>query len=73
MDSRSLGLLLVALGLLAVLSGLLVWAGALSWLGRLPGDFRWEGENTRVYVPLASMLLLSVALSVLLALLRRWL
>ena len=73
MDSRVLGLLLVALGLLAVVAGLLLWSGALGWFGRLPGDFRWEGENTRVYVPLASMLLLSVVLSLLLALLRRFL
>ena len=41
--------------------------GALSWLGRLTGDFRYEGDNVKVYAPIASMLLISVVLSVALA------
>jgi len=71
MDSRTLGLLIVAAGAVAVVVGLLVASGALGWLGRLPGDFRWEGENARVYFPLASTLLVSAALGLVLYLLRR--
>jgi hypothetical protein len=66
-----MGLLLVLAGAALVVLGLLVYSGALSWFGRLPGDLRWEGEHTRVYVPLASMLLLSVLLSLLAFVLRR--
>ena len=73
MDSRSLGLLIVALGVAAIVVGLLVMSGGLSWFGRLPGDFRFGGENTRVYFPLASSLLVSVVLSLLLYLFRRFL
>ena len=55
--------------------GLLTWGGALSWLGRLPGDRRFSGQNVRMYVPITSMLLVSLILSavvsVLLWLLRR--
>jgi len=58
--------MLVILGVGLVVAGLLVWTGALSWFGRLPGDIRWEGERGRVYVPIVSMLLVSVVLSVLL-------
>lgn len=65
------GPLLVGLGIALVVLGLLVWSGALSWFGRLPGDVRIERESVHVYVPLASMLLVSVALSLLLYLLRR--
>jgi hypothetical protein len=61
----------VALGLGLVVLGLLVWTGALGWFGRLPGDIRIERESVRVYIPLASMLILSVALSALLYLVRR--
>jgi hypothetical protein len=68
---KSAGLMLVLAGLVLVVLGLLVYSGALSWFGRLPGDLRWEGEHTRVYVPLASMLLLSVLLSLLAFVLRR--
>ena len=69
--SRSLGLLLVVLGLGAVVVGLLAWAGWLSWFGRLPGDIRIERESFRVYFPLTSMILVSVVLSLLFNLLRR--
>jgi hypothetical protein len=65
------GPLLVGLGIALVLAGLLVWSGALSWFGRLPGDVRIERESLHVYVPLMSMLVVSVALSLLLYLLRR--
>lgn len=63
--------MLVVLGLCLVVAGLLVWSGALSWFGRLPGDIRWEGERGRVYVPITSMILVSVVLSVLLWLYQR--
>ena len=68
---KSAGLMLVLAGAVLVVLGLLVYSGALSWFGRLPGDLRWEGEHTRVYFPLVSMLLLSVLLSLLAFVLRR--
>jgi hypothetical protein len=70
-EGRSLGLLIAAVGVLLVVVGLLVAGGGLSWFGRLPGDLRVEGERTRVFVPITSMLLLSVVLSVLLWVVRR--
>lgn len=68
---KSAGLPLVLVGLALVIVGLLAWSGALSWFGRLPGDLRWEGEHSRVYFPLTSMLLISVVLSLVAFLLRR--
>ena len=65
------GPLLVGLGLALVVVGLLVWSGALSWFGRLPVDVRIERDSFHIYVPLMSMLIVSVALSLLLYLLRR--
>ncbi|HSP77529.1 MAG TPA: DUF2905 family protein [Myxococcaceae bacterium] len=70
---KSVGLLLVGVGLLLVITGLLAYSGALSWFGRLPGDLRWEGEHSRIYFPLTSMLLISLLLSLLVAVLRRFL
>ena len=66
------GMMLVALGICAVVVGLLWMSGALSWFGRLPGDFRFGSERFRVYVPLASMLLVSLVLSLIFYLLRRF-
>jgi hypothetical protein len=67
------GRLLLVLGLVLVVLGL-VWLyapGLLAWFGRLPGDIRLEREGFRFYFPLTSMLLVSLALSLLLGLLLR--
>ena len=60
-----MGKVLVGLGAVLVLVGIVVWAvdarvGA-DW--RLPGDFQFGGRNWRVYVPLASSILLSLLLT----------
>ena len=68
---RSVGLLVVVGGVFIVVVGLLIYSGGLSWFGKLPGDIRYESGNVRVYVPLVSMLLVSVALTLLFNLLRR--
>ncbi len=70
---RSTGLLLVMLGLGVALLGLLVWSGALGWFGRLPGDIRIATERTRVFLPITSMLVVSVVLTVVINLAARWL
>lgn len=70
-DPMPVGWLLVVAGLLIAGVGVLAMTGALSWFGHLPGDLRIEREGLRVYVPLASMLLVSVVLTLLMALIRR--
>jgi DUF2905 family protein len=67
-----LGRIIVIAGALLVGVGLIVWSGALSWFGRLPGDIRIERESVRVYVPIVSMVLVSVVLSLLGYLMRRF-
>ena len=67
-----LGKLIVAVGAVVIAVGLIVWSGALSWFGRLPGDIRIERESLRVYVPIASMILLSGLLSLILYVVRRF-
>ena len=71
--TRGVGLVLIVVGAVVAGAGVLVFTGALGWFGNLPGDLRFERGNgsVRVYIPLASMLVVSVALSLLLALLRR--
>jgi hypothetical protein len=69
---KTMGALLVTAGVVLVLVGLLAWSGALQWFGRLPGDIRIEREGMRVYVPIVSMLLVSIVLSLILSLVRRF-
>jgi hypothetical protein len=64
--------LLIVGGLIIVAVGLLLLLGSrVPFVGRLPGDFFWQREGISVYVPLATSLLVSVALSVLLTLVFR--
>ena len=69
-----LGKLLVLFGAMLVAAGIgLMLLGRMNIpLGRLPGDFLYRGKNTTVYFPLASSVVVSVVLSVLLYLVSRW-
>jgi hypothetical protein len=68
---RQAGAVLVVAGVALAIVGALVWAGWLSWFGRLPGDVRVERPGFRVEAPLVSMLVVSIVLSLALALIRR--
>jgi len=63
-----LGKVLIILGILLVVAGvLLTLLGRTNLpLGRLPGDVLFRGKNTTFYFPLATSILLSVVLTVLL-------
>jgi len=65
------GLGLVLAGLVLVIAGGLVWLGALSWFGRLPGDVRLERPGYQFYAPITSMVIVSLVLTVVVALIRR--
>jgi len=59
-------------GALLVLGGLLYsFGGKIGWLGRLPGDFHFQRGGVSFYFPLATSLLLSLLLTLILSLFRR--
>ena len=72
MSPASPGPLLIALGVGLILIGLLFWSGSMSWFGRLPGDIRIERESVRIYLPIVSMLLVSIVVSLVLYVVRRF-
>lgn len=66
------GRLLIVAGLVLVAVGLLVQlAPQVPLLGRLPGDLRIERDGFRLYVPITSCVVVSVALTLLLNLVGR--
>jgi hypothetical protein len=69
-----LGKTLIVLGAVLFLAGLmLVFLGKSNLpLGRLPGDIIYRGKNTSFYFPLATSLLVSIVLSIVLYVLSRW-
>jgi hypothetical protein len=68
-----MGRILVALGAaLVVIGGIVMLLGRTGMpLGRLPGDFLYRGKNTTLYFPLASSILISIVLSIVLFLVGR--
>lgn len=72
MGNKGIGQLVITLGVVLILVGLAAMRGWLSWFGRLPGDVRVERENMQLYVPIVSMILISILFSVLSYVLRRF-
>jgi hypothetical protein len=70
--NRLLGFGVVVGGICMILVGLLIYSGGFKWFGRLPGDIHYEGERMQVYIPIVSMLLVSLALSLIFYLIRRF-
>jgi len=69
-----IGRLLVIFGIaLVVIGGIVMLLGRTGFpLGRLPGDIVYRGKNTTFYFPLATCILISVVLSVILYLVSRF-
>ncbi|MDZ4343367.1 MAG: DUF2905 domain-containing protein [Candidatus Binatia bacterium] len=67
-----MGKILIYLGLVLVVLGIIFsLVGKIPWLGHLPGDITIERERFTFYFPLATCLIISVVLSLVLYLLRR--
>ncbi|MBE7928864.1 MULTISPECIES: DUF2905 domain-containing protein [Pseudomonadaceae] len=64
---------LMAAGALLLLLGVALhyapWL--LNWFGKLPGDIRIESERSRTFIPITSMIIMSLVLTVLVNLFRR--
>ncbi len=71
-DFSGLGRILLVIGLVIAGIGLfLILAGKIPWFGRLPGDFFWRGKNVSFYFPLATSILISLILTLILWFIRR--
>lgn len=72
MDQNT-GKYIIYFGIIVVVIGILIYFlhDKLTWLGHLPGDIRIERENFRFYFPLTTMILISLALTIIINVLRR--
>jgi hypothetical protein len=72
MDLSQAGKLIMIAGIVMVVAGgLIMLAGRLPFVGQLPGDFEFRRGNTTIYFPLATMIILSIILTIALNLLFR--
>jgi len=64
---NDLGKFLVVAGLILAAVGALLWSGlGKGWLGRLPGDIHYTKGSFSFYLPVATCLLISVVLTLIL-------
>ncbi len=66
-----IGNVLIVVGIALAVVGVAVRFGLFSWFGNLPGDVRIEGERSTVFIPITSMLLVSLGGSIVLNLVLR--
>ena len=66
---------LIIIGGFILVAGVLIYFfhDKIQWLGRLPGDIRVEHDNFRFYFPITTMLLLSLLLSLIIQIVKRFL
>jgi len=66
--------ILIFSGIVLIVAGLAFWLldDRLDWLGRLPGDVRIERPNFRFYFPFTTMIILSIVLTFIVNLIRRF-
>jgi hypothetical protein len=71
--SESTGKYLIVFGVLVAIAGTIIYFfhDKLHWVGRLPGDIRINRENFRVYVPITTMIVFSLMLTLLINLIRK--
>jgi hypothetical protein len=68
------GKALIIIGVILVIAGLIIYLAGnkLNWFGHLPGDINILRENVRIFIPVASMILLSALLSLILYIIRKF-
>ncbi|MCK9230496.1 MAG: DUF2905 domain-containing protein [Syntrophales bacterium] len=67
MDLTPYGKLLITLGLVVAVIGVLsAYGGKIPWIGRLPGDILFKGRYGTVYFPLATCVVISILISLVL-------
>lgn len=68
------GKYIIILGAVIIVAGIFIYFfyNKLHWLGRLPGDIRIEKENFKFYFPLTTMILLSLLLTIIVNIVKRF-
>jgi hypothetical protein len=66
---------IIIAGLFIALTGVVIYFfhDKLHWMGRLPGDIRVEKENFRFFFPVTTMIILSLLVSIIIFIIRKFL
>ncbi len=70
---QSIGKYIMAAGIILIIAGALIYFshGRLKWFGNLPGDIRIERDNFRFYLPLTTMIILSILITIIVNIIKK--
>ncbi|MEO8414553.1 MAG: DUF2905 domain-containing protein [Ginsengibacter sp.] len=74
MDQQT-GKYIIVAGILVLLTGILIYFfhDYFRWLGKLPGDISIKKEHYRFYFPIVTMIVVSLAITLIINIIKRWL
>lgn len=66
---------IIIVGVFIVCAGVIIYFfhDKLHWIGRLPGDIRVEKENFRFYFPIATMIIFSLIITMVITIIKKFL
>jgi hypothetical protein len=69
----TIGKYLIIIGLFIVIIGVLFYflGDKMNWFGSLPGDIKVERENIKIFIPITTMILISILLTIILNLIKK--
>ncbi|MFO7852839.1 MAG: DUF2905 domain-containing protein [Bacteroidota bacterium] len=67
-----MGRLFIIIGISLIIIGVIIKyaPGLVNWFGKLPGDIRIEKENSKIFIPITSMVVISLIITVIVNLIR---
>lgn len=73
--NNTTGKYIIIIGAIIILIGVIIYFfhDKLNWIGKLPGDISVEKENFKFYFPITTMILLSLAVTFIVNLVRKFL
>ncbi len=73
--NNTTGKYIIIIGIIIIVVGVIIYFfyDKLTWIGKLPGDIRVERENFKFYFPFTTMLLLSLAVTLIINLIKKFL
>lgn len=71
--NQQTGKYIIAAGICIVIAGIIIYFfhGYFKWLGKLPGDIRIEKENYQFYFPVVTMIVISIAITLIINIIKR--
>lgn len=63
---------LIIAGIILIVVGIFLYfvPGLFNWFGKLPGDVRIDKENSKVFFPITSMIIISILLTIIVNVIR---